>query len=500
MKRLSLWLGLSLILLLAVNPALSLDATAVPDHPSKLKYGKLKFEVPDAARYRHTLSNGMVVYVGEDHALPLVDIGITVRAGAFLDDPAKPGVAGFVGTMLRRGGTAGMNAETFDEKADLLAAQISTFGGDTSSGASLNCTTQTLDKCLDLFFDMLEHPAFQQDRLDLEKDNALEAMKQRNDDAGDILRREWGWRMYGMDHFSTRRMTADQLATIIRDDLIAFHEKYWLPKNMLVTVSGDVKTEEILAELERRFGAWRAEGPEVPWPPARPEAKPVPGVYYVEKEIPQGKVYIGHLTYQAKDWNDEDRFALSVMNDILGGGGFTSRITNRIRSDEGLAYSAGSSFRVGLYWPGTFRISFQSKSATVALAAKLGLEEIRRIQSEPVTEQELEIAKASFIDTFPQSFESAARIVGTFAMDEYIGRPHSYWKKYRDRIEKVTAKDVQRVAKEYLHPDSVVFLIVGDWEAIAAGDADHRASMKEFFGGKATELPLRDPLTLRPLP
>ena len=500
MKRISPWLGLALILALVTNAPAIAGTAKIPDHPSKLKYGTLTFKVPDAAKYRHTLSNGIVVYVGEDHALPLIDISITVRAGAFLDDPAKPGVASFTGTMIRKGGTKNLNAETFDEKADFLAAQISSFGGDTRSGASLNCTTQTLDKGLDLFFDMLEHPAFQQDRLDLEKDNTLEAMKQRNDDAGDILRREWGWQMYGMDHFSTRRLTASQLASISRDDLIAFHKKYWLPANMILTVSGDVKTEDILAELERRFGEWNAKGPAVPWPPAPPHAKPVPGVYYVEKDIPQGKVYIGHLTYRAKDWNDTDRFALSVMNDILGGGGFTSRITNRVRSDEGLAYSAGSSFHVGRYWPGTFRIFFQSKSATVALAAKLGLEEIRRIQDEPVTDEELEIAKASFIDTFPQSFESAARIVGTFAGDEYIGRPHSYWVKYRDRIGSVTAEDVQRVAKKFLHPDNVVFLIVGNWEAIAAGDADHRASMKEFFDGKATRIPLRDPLTLEPLP
>ncbi|MDQ7088186.1 MAG: pitrilysin family protein [Acidobacteriota bacterium] len=442
----------------------------------------------------------MVVYVGEDHALPLVDLSITVRAGAFLDDPAKPGVATLTGRMVRRGGTKTLSAEDFDEKADFLAAQISSFGGDISSGASFNCTTQTLDACLDLFFDMIQNPAFEVERLDLEKENILEGLKQRNDDAGTILGREWGWLMRGRDHFTARQLTAAELDAITRDDLVAFHKKYWLPKNMMVTVSGDVDTGAILDTLAKRFAPWKSEGPEVPWPPAAPDHTPRPGVYYVDKDIPQGKVYIGHLGIQDENWNHPDRFAVALMNEILGGGGFTSRITNRVRSDEGLAYSAGSVYRVGRFWPGMFRIVFQSKSATVPLAAKIALEEVRRIQNEPVSQEELDIAKAAFIDTFPQAFESIESIVNTFADDEYTGRPRDYWKKYRDRVRAVTAKDVQKAARKYLHPDQVVFLVVGKWDEIVKGDPDGRATMKEFFEGRATRLPLRDPLTLEPLP
>ena len=496
MKRLAI---LAMIAALALT-ALPAVLAEVPAHPSELKYGPLDFKVPDPAKYRHELPGGMVVYVGEDHALPLVDLSITVRAGAFLDDPAKPGVAALTGRMLRRGGTKTLSAEAFDEKADFLAAQITSFASDTSSGASFNCTTQTLDACLDLFFDMVRNPAFDSERLALEKENILEGLKQRNDDAGTILRREWGWLMRGRDHFTSRQITAAELDSVSRDDLVAFHEKYWLPKNMMVTVSGDVNTEAILGTLAERFAGWKSEGPDVPWPPKAPAHSPTPGVYYVDKDIPQGKVFIGHLGMQDADWSNPDRYAVAVMNEILGGGGFTSRITNRVRSDEGLAYSAGSRYSVGRFWPGAFRIVFQSKSATVPLAAKISLEEVRRIQSEPVSKEELNIAKASFIDTFPQAFESIESIVNTFANDEYIGRPHDYWKKYRDRVRAVTAKDVQQAAKKYLHPDQVVFLVVGKWDEIVKGDPDGRATMKEFFDGKATRLPLRDPLTLEPLP
>ncbi len=479
---------------------LSFAGEAIPKRPEELKYGKLQFDIPDAASFRHTLDNGIVAYIGEDHTLPLVDIGIRVRAGAFLVNVDKPGVAALTGTMMRRGGTTTMSAEQFDEKTDFLAAQLSSSMGDTAGSASMNCTTPTLSECLDLFFEMLRHPGFQEDRLALEKSNMLESMKQRNDDAGDIASREWQWLLRGKDHFSSRQLTAKQLEAITRDDLVAFHKAYWQPGNFMVTISGDIDTKTILAELNKRFADWKAEGPAVPWPPKASTYKPVPGVYYVDKDIPQGKVRIGHLGLADPTWSNPDRFAVSVMNDILGGGGFTSRITKKVRSDEGLAYSAGSSYRKGIFAPGSFTIYYQSKSASVALAAKLSLEEIQRIQSEEVSEEELQVAKASFIDTFPQYFESAEAVVNLYTRDEYLGRSHDYWKNYRKNLEKVTVKDVLRVAKKYLHPDKFVFLIVGKWAEVAPGDADGRASMKLFNDGKASALPLRDPLTLEPLP
>jgi predicted Zn-dependent peptidase len=267
---------------------------------------------------------------------------------------------------------------------------------------------------------------------------------------------------------------------------------------MMVTVSGDVDTETILAELEGRFEGWSSNGPDVPWPPQAPDHAPEPGVYHVEKDVPQSRVRIGHLVAEM-DWMDEQRMPLMVMNDILGGGGFTSRITNRIRSDEGLAYSAGSQLSVGDYWPGAFAVFFQTKNRTVALASKIALEELNRIRSEPVSAEEMEVAKASFIDTFPQNFDSVDATVSLFASDEYTGRPHEYWYEYQDRVRAVSREDVQRVAKKHLSPDGVAMLIVGRWDEVAPGDEDGRASMADFFGGKVHHLPRRDPLTLQPL-
>jgi predicted Zn-dependent peptidase len=494
--------GLLAAIFLLAPAAAAATATAdakIPAHPSKLKFGPLEFQVPEAAGLRHELSNGIPVYVMEDRDLPLVSVSVTMRVGSFLDGEDQHGIARMTGSMMRQGGTASLSPEQFDERADFLAASISSFIGDTRGGASLNCITPVLSESLDLLFEMMQSPAFDEERLAVEKSSLLEEMKQRNDNASGILSREWDWLLHGSDHFSSRRMTESDVDNITRERLVEFHRLYWRPDLMIIGISGDVDTEEILADLERRFADWSVEGPDVPWPPAAPEFEPVPGVYHVEKDIPQGKVNIGHLGLTWQDWADERYYAALVMNDILGGGGFSSRIVNRIRSDEGLAYSAGSSFSIGELWPGEFRVSYQSKNSTVALAAAIAFELIGQMQRDLVSGKELSIAKNSLIDSFPRRFESPARTVATFVDDEYIGRPHSYWTDYRERIRAVTREDVRGAAKEFLNPERALFLVVGKWDEIAAGDADGRADMSQFGGGEVRHLPLRDPLTLEPL-
>jgi len=494
----------SVLVLLLVPLASSLaqvpaPVEEIPGHPSELQYGDLSFEVPNGNDYRHTLPNGTVVYVVEDHQLPLVDISVTLRVGGFLEPDDKRGLAQMTGRMIRRGGTQSLSAEEFDEKADFLAAELETSTGANQGEASLDCISPVLDESLALFFEMLKTPRFQQDRLDLEKEQLLEEMKQRNDRPQSISSRQWGWLMRGEDDFLARKISAAELETLTQDDLRQFHRDYWQPDNMIVGVSGDVDTEDILARLEQHFSDWEVTGPEVPWPPPAPTHQPEPGVFYVQKDIPQGRVLIGHLGYQRAGWDDPDVPALALMNDILGGGGFTSRLVKRIRSDEGLAYSAFSQYGVDIWWPGIFRMGYQSKSETVALAAKIALEELERIQQEEVSDEELATAKASFIDVFPRQFESAGRTVGLFVRSEYEGRPPEYWLNYQDNVRAVTKQDVLRAAQEHLSPENLVFLMVGNWEQIEAGDADGRATMKELAGGTATELPMRDPLTLEPI-
>jgi predicted Zn-dependent peptidase len=487
---------------IAAPAATATGSAAIPAHPRLLQYPPFRFEVPRAERYRHVLRNGVTVYVVEDHALPLVSVNLQARLGSFLDPPGKLGVAEMTGAMLRQGGAGEWTAEQLDERADTLAADLGSSTGDISGGASVDCLTSVLPDCLDLLFAMVEKPRFQADRLQIAKDNLREEMKQRNDEPGAIEGREWQWLLYGNEHFTSRLMTAATLDAITREDLVAFHAAYWRPRNLVVAVSGDVQTDAVLAALERHFAGWSDAGAAaVPWPPPPPRFVPTPGLYHVEKDIPQARVSIGHRSRQwDPTWSDPRDYAAMVMNYVLGGGGFISHITRRIRSEEGLAYHAGSSFEIGPFWPGAFAIDFESKNETVAYAIQIALEELRAIRDQPPTAEEVQIAEASFVEGFPRRFESAEAIANLFASDDLIGRPHEYWYRYRERLAAVTPADVQAVAREALHADQLVVLVVGPWQAIAAGDPQGRATMDKLGLGDVRHLPLRDPLTLRPLP
>ena len=481
----------------ALLPA-AVAGAQIPPRPEQLRFGPLAFEVPRAEALRHELAGGAVVYVVPDHALPLVNVTLYLRTGRFREPGDMPGLAELTARLARVGGTSSLAPAEFDERADFLAARLGVDAGDSETRASLNVLTSGLEPGLDLLFDMLRNPRFDEERLTIEKGKLREAMKQRNDDADDLQSREWGWLLYGRDHIVTRKVTDAELGAIARRDLAEFHRRTWGAEDLVIAVAGDVEPGPILAELERRLAGWRA-AERSPWPPRGAEFTPRPGLFHVEKEIPQGKVLVGHRSLKVEDWSNPDLYALMVMNDVLGGGGFTSRLVQRVRSDEGLAYGAFSGYGLGIHWPTAFLAGYASKNSTVAYALEIVLEEIERIRREPVSGEELQVAKASFVDTFPRSFESAEQIAGTFARDELVGRPHAYWYDYRRRIQEVDAEDVLRVARRYLRPDELVVLVVGNWEEIAPGDAERRATMAQFDGGRVEHLPLRDPLTLEPL-
>ena len=484
------WIG---VLAVGIGiPAAS--AQPIPAHPRDLVFDDLAFEPPDPAAHRHELSNGVVAYVVPDRALPLVTVSVIVRTGAYLEPPDKAGLAALTGSQMRAGGAGDLAPAAFDDEAAFLAAELSSRIGDTSGSASVNSLTKDLDASLDLLFDMLRRPRFDQDRLDLAKSQVLQQMERRNDSTQSIEVREWRRLLRGVDHFTTTPSTRASIEAITRDDLVAFHREHYHPGNFIFAVSGDVEPADLLARLEARMNDWPAGEPAASAVPA-PDHEIRPGVYVVDKDdVNQGRVVIGHLAAMR---DNPDRYALMVMNDILGGGGFTARLLTRIRSDEGLAYSAYSSFGLGTWYPGAFRASFQSRSETVARAAAIVLEEIERIRSEPVTDAELGTSKASFIDTFSRNFSSPTSTAHLFANDEYTGRDPSYLVTYRDRIRSVGADDVLRVAREYLHPDRLVILVIGDRATIEAGDPDNpEVTLTGLAAGAITGIPLPDPFTM----
>jgi len=485
-----------LALAAAVSAGLALTAAAqsIPDHPDKLTFKPITFTVPRAADYRVPLKNGMVAYAAEDRTLPLVNISLLVRAGSYLEPPGKEGLAALTGSMIRRGGTKSLTAEQLDERLDFLAAQVSTGIGDTQGSAGLNCLADNLDESLRIFVEMLREPRFQEDRLALAKEQSLQEMKKRNDDSADIEHREWNVLLYGEKHFTNRFATAASVSSITRDDLVAFHRKWFHPGSMVAAVSGAFDRPEMVRKLDAAFAGWPGAQPVVP-PVPSDIATAAPGLYRIEKDVNQGRVSIGLPTVKR---DDPDIYALEVMNEILGGSGFTSRITRTVRSNEGLAYSAGSGIRFGVYYPGVFRGAFQSKSRTVTYAIQLVLDEIRKMREGRVTDEELDTIKKNLIETLPSTFASKAQTVAVFAADEFTGRDPSYWPRYRERIAAVTAADVERVAQKHLDPSKLVILAVGNQKEIDVGDGKHAVKLEDLAPQhKVVVLPLRDPLTMK---
>jgi predicted Zn-dependent peptidase len=496
MKIFSLHYPAAVVALAAVS--FTAFAAEIPSRPEKLAFPPLTYEPPNAADYRVQLPSGAVAYLVPDHELPLVNLSILVRTGTYVEPAGKEGLAGLTGYLLSRGGAGSKTAEQLEERLDFLAASLGSGVGDTSGNMNLNLMAKDLDEGLALLRDVLTAPRFQDDKLALRKQQMLQEMKQRNDDSSSIEGRERSYLAYGEDFFLNHQPTQASVEAITRADLEAFQQKWFNPANFVLAVSGDFDRANMIERLNKLFANWPHPGEKAPPVPTQATlAKP--GVYLVDKDVNQGRVGI-MLPGVLRD--NPDFLAISVMNDILGGGGFTSRIVNRVRSDEGLAYSAGSAFPGGVYYTPPFTAAFQTKSATVPYASAIVIEEMKRIASTPVEDKEIETTKNGMIDRFPRQFATKGQIAGVFANDEFSGRyakNPDYWKTYRSRVAALTKADVQRVAQKYLAPDNVVILVVGKEADILKGSADHPVTLKSLGGDRYTKLPLRDPMTLKPL-
>ncbi len=426
---------------------------------------------------------GIVVYIAEDHEIPWFDASLMVRTGPFLEPEDKLGVERMTQTIMRSGGTTSMTGEEINERMDFLAGSV--------SATRLSIHMRHLDEGLKIWMDILNNPAFPEDKLQREKDNAINRIRNRNKNVSSVGSRTFNELVYGEDSPITAQQTESMVNGIVRDDLINWHKKYWGANNTILIVSGDFDKVDMLKKLEETFDKWENAEKSAPEIPEVKQAAKA-GVYMIQPEVipNQGVIRIGHLGLMQ---DDPDYPSVALMNYILGGGAFSSRITKIVRSDHGLAYSTGSRFSGGILFPGTFAASCQTKNSTVVFASHLMLNEIEKIRNEPVSEDDLKFAKTARINSFPSQFSSISRILRNFANLEFNGRPMDYYDTYLENYEKVTVEDIQRVAKKYLQPENMVIMVSGNIEECRAGADDLLPNqqtidaMAEIFGGRTID-------------
>lgn len=430
--------------------------TATSPDPRRMAFPPQPFQPPKAERM--TLSNGIVLYLLEDHELPLINLQVMIRTGDLYEPSDKIALAGMTGTVMRTGGTRQHRGDEIDEMLDQIAARLSVGIGTDSGGASLGVLKKDFDFGLQLLAGILMHPAFEEEKLTLAKNRALEGIRRRNDRPSSIASREFWKQIYGADNPYARESTEETVNAIQREDLVSFHNKYFAPNNLMIGVTGDFNKREMIEKIEKAFSGW--EKKEIKFPKVPPVLdRKAGGVYHIQRPIPQTQVRIGHLGIKQEN---PDSFALSVMNDVLGGGGMASRLFSDVRSRQGLAYSVGSVFRPGKLERGIFLAYSGTRVESTHQAISTIIEHIQKVRKEPVSDEELRRAKEAFLNSFIFSFSSPAQIVGQQMSLEYYGLPADYLEQYRDNVAKVTKADVLRVAREYLHPDRLVILAVGD--------------------------------------
>lgn len=408
---------------------------------------------------RRTLSNGIILYLYPDPTLPILDLVGLIRGGRLVEPREKAGLARVAASQIRAGGTVSMKPDALNDELESLAASLELSAGDEALDVRLNVLSKHTERGVKLLADVLTRPAFDAGQLELVKGRLVEELRRRRDNPTELLSKEFAALHYTDGHPLGREPTEASLRSISREDLIGFHRRYVRPDNLMLAAAGHFDKESLVALLEQSLGNWSAEGrPSLP-PVPDVETTARPGVYLIERPIPQSSIAIGHF---GVDRTNPDRQAIELMNWLLGGGGFTSRITKRVRSAEGLAYSVGSRFGTDGRLPGLFRVVASTRTDATARAVSAILDEIKRLRDEPVPAPELEAAKEALVNSFLFWFADPTQTVRRLMSLEFEGLPPDYYQTLLDRYRVVTPEALQEVARRYLKPGDLAIVIVGD--------------------------------------
>jgi zinc protease len=406
---------------------------------------------------RVELSNGMVIFLQEDHELPLIDGTARIRGGSVNEPAEKTGLVDIYGDVWRTGGTKSQTGDELDDFLEVRAAKVETGGSADSTTISWSCLKGDLDDVFKVFADLLQNPQFRADKLDIAQKQADDGISRRNDQVGEIAQREAVKLAYGPDNPYAREAEYATIAAITPQDLLDWHSRYVHPNNIILGISGDFDSAAMEARLRAAFESW-PQGPalpkiEVKYNPAKP------GYYLIPKDdVNQSNIRMVAL---GTTRDNPDYYAISVFNEAFGGG-FSSRLFNDIRTKRGLAYGVGGGIGTNFGHPGILQISIGTKSQSTVESIQATDEDIDDLAKDPITEQEIQRAKDAILNAFIFRLDSPDKILGERMTYEYYGYPADWLDKYQAEIKKVTAADVNRVAAKYLHKDQLAVLVVGN--------------------------------------
>ncbi|MFI5075990.1 MAG: M16 family metallopeptidase [Vicinamibacteria bacterium] len=421
-----------------------------------------KLTLPAVQRRR--LSNGLDVLVVEHRELPVVNLNLVVKTGGASDPQAKGGLAQLTADMLDEG-TQSRSTAVIADQLSAIGAELSLTAGWDATTASLQVLTRHLDAALDLYADVITNPAFPEQELARLKDTRLADLRMRRDRPEDVAGLVVQRVLYPRDHTYAHPLSGDEpsLTSITRQDLRAFYDAHVRPNNAALIVVGDVRAADIVAKLEKAFASWKP-GPT----PSRPASSPPPprdraGIYLVDR--PGSVQSVVQVAQVGVPRNTPDFFPLLVMNRILGGA-TSARLYMNLRQDKGYTYGVTSAFSyrrdAGPFVARAAVQGFSTRESVIEF-----LKELHGIRGGiPVSPEEIESARQAIIRGFPRGFETPEQMAANLETVVTHELPDTYFNSYTQKIAAVTLDDLNRVAKQYLHPDRMAIVIVGDRQSI----------------------------------
>jgi zinc protease len=446
----------------AARPAPARSASSAVPSVKELKFSPLKpIGIPPVETL--TLPNGMKIFLLEDHELPLVHGAARIRTGNLFDPADKVGLATMTGMVMRTGGTKSKTGDELDIELENIAASVETSIEETFASASFSTLTDNTDEVMGIFHDVLTAPEFRQEKIELAKTQERGSISRRYDDARNISVREFANIIYGKDTPYGWEEQYDTIARVTRADMVGFYQRYFFPANVMLAVWGDFKTPDMKAKLQKVFADWTVTPQPVPSFP-KVTSKPAPGTFLaVKKDVAQTFFSIGQW---GSRFDDTEYPALEIMADILGGG-FQSRLFQRVRTRMGNAYDIAANWGANYDHPGLFEISGSTKSVSTVETLKAVQEEVERIRTAEVSEEELKTAKDTALNSLVFAFDTKAKTILRMLNYEYYGYPRDFIQQYQKALGSVTRADVLRVAKQRLRPPEFTTIAVGNPEVFA---------------------------------